>query len=67
MNAKRNKRTLTAGAVAAALSALLLLTGCGAAQYHGVQQKPPLRPPRRRFRFPCLAGAAIVAPMHTDV
>jgi hypothetical protein len=48
MNAKRNKRTLKAGAVAAVLAASLLLTGCGA-QYHGVPpppltHAPPLNP-----------------------
>ncbi|WP_297730589.1 hypothetical protein [Mycobacterium sp.] len=39
MNAKRNKKTLTAGALSAVLAASLSLTGCGF--HHHVMPPPP--------------------------
>jgi hypothetical protein len=52
MNAKINKRTLTAGALAAGLIAVLLPTGCAA---------PP--PPPTNSQLP--PGSAVVAPPQT--
>ncbi len=65
MNAKSNKRALKAGALAAALVAVLLPTGCNMPA-----KTPPPPPPNpqgqqvQQVSGP--AGAAIVPPMHTD-
>ncbi len=57
MNAKSNKRALKAGALAAALVAVLLPTGCNTT---GTGPTATIVPP------PGAAGQQVPAPMHTD-
>jgi hypothetical protein len=63
MNAKSNKRALKAGALAAALVAVLLPTGCNTSSPPAMTVPPPV-PQGQQVSGP--AGAAIVPPVHTD-
>jgi hypothetical protein len=64
MNAKSNKRALKAGALAAALVAVLLPTGCNTMAKTPPPPAPMPVPQGQQVSGP--AGAAIVPPMHTD-
>ncbi len=59
MNAKSKKRALKAGALAAALGAVLLPTGCNSSS------PPPTNPPPYQLQ-PDHQVSAPAAPVHTD-
>ncbi len=63
MNAKSNKKALKAGALAAAVAAVLLPTGCNSSTPAPVTVPPPM-PQGQHVSGP--VDAALVPPTHTD-